>query len=338
METSFTEEEMREAEKVCLDFDFDITKTLSQEIGNKRIIFTGMGSSLIFPGKHAKNRALKLGIANKVESFFASDLFQYTDFSDTYVFLCSNSGKTKEVILLLDHITAHGGTTIAITAVVDSILGKRSHKKILLTCGFEKGVAATKSVVEQALIYDSLIHHLAKNQGGMVDFKKLKVELVDTASAIKNNINLKLEAGLLDSLVRANSYFMVGLDNGLAEEITLKSYEIARKMALFYPDTHIVHGVEEAIESNCAIVFQTSVFKDYLSDFEKFSRKTHCQLVGLDNNRLLPGVMVEINDVFSNYCLLAGGWGILRNIAHALKLDIDHPQKASKIGNPFLSK
>ena len=335
MNLSHTEQEMLETEKVCLNFDFSITADIAKKIGESRIIFTGMGSSLIFPGKHAKNRALKFNISNKVESYFASDLFQYEDFLDTYVFLCSNSGKTKEVILLLDYIKSKGAKCIAITAVSDSILAQRSDEKIILTCGFEKGVAATKSVVEQALVYDSLIHHLAKNQGKSVDFEILKSELIKTAGNIINNINIKVSENLLEILTKSNQYYIVGLDNGTAEEITLKSYEIARKMALFFPDTHIVHGVEEAIEGNCAIIFGTSIFKDYLSDFEKFSNKTNCQLIEVDNTDKLNGVKVEVNDTFSNYCLLTAGWGILRNIGNKLNLDMDHPEKASKVGNPF---
>ena len=335
MKLSYTEQEMLETEKVCLDFDFGITEQLSHKIGTDRIIFTGMGSSLIFPGKQAKNRAMKLNPSNRIESYFASDLFQYTDFKDTYVFLCSNSGKTKEVILLLDHVKSLGAKCVAVTAVEDSILADRSDEKIILSCGFEQGVAATKSVVEQGLIYDSLIHHLSNNQGAKVNFSSLKEELTKTALAIRNNVNVTLDKDTLATLVESNNYFMVGLDNGVAEEITLKSYEIARKMALFYPDTHIVHGVEEAIEGNCAVIFRPSAFKEYLSDFQTFSDKTNCQLIGIDNQGSLIGVGVDINETFSNYCLLAAGWGLLRSVGNELQLDIDHPEKASKVGNPY---
>lgn len=327
MNTSFTEQEMLEAKQVCLNFDFSITENLAKQIGNSRIIFTGMGSSLIFPGKQAKNRALKLGIKNKVEAYFASELFQYDDFSETFVFLCSNSGKTKEVILLLGYVKAHGGKCIALTTVTDSILAQRCDEKIILTCGFEKGVAATKSVVEQGLVYDSLIFNLAKLQGKDVNFASLKDELNKASEIIVDNINAKLDEDSLKFLTNSSQLFIVGLDNGVAEEITLKCYEIARKMALFYPDTHLVHGVEEAIEGNCAIILDPDQFNSYLSDFEKFSEKTGCKLIYLGDK--LP----ENN--FKNYILLASGWGLLRNIANSLQIDIDHPEKASKIGNPF---
>lgn len=334
MTLSYTEQEMLDAKGVFLNFDFNITQNLAKRIGPSRIIFTGMGSSLIFPGKQAKNRAFKLNISNKVDAYFASDLFQYDDFSNTFVFLCSNSGKTKEVILLLDYVKNHDGKCVAITAVLDSLLAQKADEKIILSCGFEKGVAATKSVVEQGLIYDSLIFHLARNEGKSVDFQKLKDDLNQTAQFIEENINLKVEENLLKILIESPNYFFVGLDNGMAEEITLKAYEITRKMALFYPDTHLVHGVEEAIEGGCAIIFDPVQFENYLSDFQKFSDKTDCQLIYIGDKEN-GSIKIRLNASFKNYCLLAGGWGILRSVANKLKIDIDHPEKASKVGNPF---
>lgn len=335
---SYTEKEMFEAKKVCLNFDFNITKNIAKKIGNKRIIFTGMGSSLLFPGKQAKNGALKFNISNRIEAYFASDLFQYEDFSDTFVFLCSNSGKTKEVIMLLEHIKKRNGKCIAITAVKDSFLAQKCDETIFLTCGFEKGVAATKSVIEQGLIYDSLIFHLAKNQGKKVDFNFLRKELNEAAKFIEENISLEIKNDLLGVLTTSSNYYLVGLDNGVGEEIALKSHEIARKLAIFYPDTHISHGVAESIKKGCLIVLQPSIFDPLFMDFDKFSRKIDSQLIRVDNKSLDHGIKIKINKTFSNYCLLAGGWGLLRNVANKLSLDIDHPEKISKVGNLYLGQ
>lgn len=330
---SETEKEMLQSEAVCKNFDFNLTKKLAEKIGTKRIIFTGMGSSLIFPAKQAKNHALKFNLINKVEAYFASDLFQYHDFSNTFIFLCSNSGKTKEVILLLEHLKKNGGTSIAITTVKDSLLAQRCEESIILSSGFEKGVAATKSVIEQGLVYDSLIFNLAQQQGHQVNFEALKKDLIETGRKITANINLKLAEATVIKLASFKHYFFVGLDNGVAEEIALKSYEITRKIGLFYPDTHLVHGVEEAITGDAAIIFDPLAFQPYLSDFEKMSKKTNCLLLGVGS--LIPGLNLQLNENFKNYCFLSGGWALLRNIANHLDLDIDHPEKASKVGNPF---
>ena len=99
-----TEKEMLESAEVFRAFELGETKSVAEEIGGKRIIFAGMGSSILFPAKNAKIRAFELNIRNRVEAFFASELLSYNRFPDTYVILLSNSGMTKETILLLDHL------------------------------------------------------------------------------------------------------------------------------------------------------------------------------------------------------------------------------------------
>ena len=76
--------------------------------------------------------------------------------------------------------------------------------------------------------------------------------------------------------------------------------------------------------------------KVQIADFQKFSQKTNTSLVGLDNKDSgIQTIKIEINETFKNYCLLSSGWGLLRNIANRMGIDIDHPVKASKVGNPF---
>ena len=116
-------------------------------------------------------------------------------------------------------------------------------------------------MIEQALIYDSLVFHLAKNQGKVVDFELLKRELSETATSLEQNINLILDDDLLKILTGVEQYYFVGLDNGVAEEMTLKCYEIVRRQAFFFPDTHITHGVVEAINGGCAVIFGPEDFK-----------------------------------------------------------------------------
>lgn len=332
---SETEKEMLQSREICNNFDLNKMKSIADRIGNKNIIFSGMGSSLIFPAKNAKHRALELNVTNKIDSYMPIDLFACKDFKDTFVFLCSNSGKTKEIINLLKHAEKYGATCIAITAVGDSMLAKRCKETIVLSGGFEKGVAATKSVVEEALIFDSLILHLAKNQGKGIDIDLMNKKLKEAGDFIYENINLETDKVIIEGLSMSENFFMVGLDDGVAEEITLKAYEITRKVALFYPGTHIVHGVAEAIEGNYAIVFNTTRYADYIKDFEDFSKKTNCRVIGVDRNGGIKGLKIKMNEEFSDYCLLSGGWCILLNVAKNLDIDVDHPRKASKVGNPY---
>ena len=68
---------------------------------------------------------------------------------------------------------------------------------------------------------------------------------------------------MLDALADAHFIYFIGRTTGVADEIALKAHEIARKSAFFYPDTHIVHGIEESIESNPIVLFEPSKFKKF---------------------------------------------------------------------------
>ena len=332
-----TEKEMLESAEVFKAFELGETKSLAEKIGEKRIIFAGMGSSILFPGKNAKSRAFELSIKNKVDAFFASELLEYKKFPDTFFILLSNSGMTKETILLLKHLKKTKTKFAAVTAVADSVLAKKSKNKVILGCGFESGVAATKSIMEQALILDSLMFNIAKNQGGKVSFSKVRKSLADASRKILFNINLQLPEFMLEALSKADSLYFAGTNKGFADEIVLKTHEIAGKRAYFYPATHIVHGIEESIKANPIILFEPSKFKPFIQDFKKFSGRTGCSLLGIDakDNSSIDTIKIKSNEFFNNYCLLAGSWGILRNIANELKINMDRPKKAVKVGNPY---
>lgn len=335
-----TEKEMAESAGVFRAFDFDETKLLAKSIGAKRIIFAGMGSSILFPAKNAKARSFGLGIKNRVEAFFASELLSCNNFEDSYVILLSNSGMTKETMLLLNHLKWKNAKFAAVTAVADSPLAKKSKNKIIMGCGFEKGVAATKSVMEQALILDSLVFHLAKSQGIKINFRKLNKSMIDASEKILLNISLKLPEFMLESLSKAGSIYFAGSNKGAADEIALKTHEIAGKSAYFYPATHIVHGIEESIKANPIILFEPSKFKPFIPDFKKFSGRTGCSLFGIDakDSSSIDTIKIKSNEFFNNYCLLAGGWGILRNVANELGINMDRPKKAVKVGNPYMGR
>lgn len=335
MKVSYTEQEMFKSKEVCQSFDLNKTKLLAEKIGTKRIIFSGMGSSLIFPGKQAKHRSLLYNLANRVEVYFASDFLQYTDFSDTFLFLCSNSGNTKEVLLLLEHAKAHGAICVGITAIQDSPLAKRCDEVFLLSGGLEKGVAATKSVIEQALICDSLIFHLAQQQGKEINFEELHRKLRETGEIIARNVELLLGKKLLSGLAQSPQYFFVGLDTGVAEELTLKAIEIIRKPTIFYPDTHILHGPAETINQGSLVMVNPSQFTLFLSNFKDFGKRTSLHIFCLGESLGIDYLQIESTKLFENYCFLAGGWALLRNLANHLKIDIDSPQKISKVGVPF---
>src|SRR5690606_23855305 len=83
---------------------------------------------------------------------------QEYDLSDWPVFALSNSGRTAEVIGLFSQLaTAEHAHRYSLTAFPDTRLQSLATRGFVLECGPESAVAATKSVVEQALFYRALL-------------------------------------------------------------------------------------------------------------------------------------------------------------------------------------
>jgi glucosamine--fructose-6-phosphate aminotransferase (isomerizing) len=84
------------------------------------------------------------------------------ELSKMAVFCASNSGRTKEVVLLAQKLKDLNNTNrFGLSANPDTLLEKACEETFVLTCGWEQAVAATKSVIEQALFYESIIRHIA---------------------------------------------------------------------------------------------------------------------------------------------------------------------------------
>ena len=73
-------------------------------------------------------------------------------------------------------------------------------------------------------------------------------------------------------------------------------------------------------------------------DFKNFSKRINGKLFGIDSRKVIDGIKIKSTPYFEDYCLLAGGWGLLRAVARKLDIDMDKPKKALKVGNPYKGK
>ena len=121
-------------------------------------------------------------------------------------------------------------------------------------------MAATKSVVEQALFYRSLLapwekaSPLAANQqeaGRQARRKSWKPNWTPRWSR---------------SIAQAPVIYFAGRNNGVAEELTLKTNEITHKKSDFLEGTYAVHGIEEIMKPDEVVV----VIDPFPAEVEKF--------------------------------------------------------------------
>src|SRR5687767_5724658 len=137
---------------VVADFNCDHVKETARAIGQVgRLLLTGEGSSRIFPAKHAIMQARDMNWPLTLHTEAGRQAQEY-DLSNWAVFAASNSGKTSEVIKLFGDLKAKNHKHLyGLTASEGSKLAELAEKTYVLRCDGESAVAATKSVVEQAL-------------------------------------------------------------------------------------------------------------------------------------------------------------------------------------------
>ena len=149
--------EMMETPEIIRSFDVAAAAKFAETVKSRKGLFlTGEGSSRIFPAKRAIWSSLRKGYSLPVLTEGCTQAGEY-DLNDFAVFSASNSGQTKEVIRLASSLKKKNHTAIfGMTANRNTKLEEIATDTHVLKCGKENAVAATKSVVEQGLFYDSL--------------------------------------------------------------------------------------------------------------------------------------------------------------------------------------
>ena len=323
-------QEMMQTVGVVKKFDRNQTKEVAAKIASAgRLFLTGEGSSRIFPAKNAIRKALTWGLDLGVFTEGSRQAFQY-DLSKFAVFCASNSGRTKEVVLLAKKLAEiKNENRFGLSANPGTMLEEACAKTFVLTCGWEQAVAATKSVIEQALFYESIIRHIAGSIAAM--------DCAALAGKIETALTLPIDAKIIDVAVKAPTIYFAGYNDGVAEELTLKTNEIARKKSDFLEGTYAVHGIEEVMDPK-DIVFVVDPIEQEEEKFEEVLVKGVGLKVVAISTRQTRFETIRIPDAgpLTPYVSLSAGWNVLVEIGMALKINLDKPERARKVGNELI--
>jgi len=323
-------QEMMQTAEVVKNFDPNQTKAITGDIKSAgKLLLTGEGSSRIFPAKNAIRQALKWGLDLSIFTDGSRQSAQY-DLSKLAVFCASNSGRTKEVVLLAKKLAAMGNDNrFALTANNDTLLEKECKKTFVLNCGWEQAVAATKSVIEQTLFYESILWHI-KGIDKTSDCSKL-------AALIDESLTMPISKEIVDLAVRAPTIYFAGYNDGVAEELTLKTNEITRKKSDFLEGTYAVHGIEEVMDKN-DIVFVIDPIEEETEKFQEVLVKgVGLKVIAIaDRDTPFTTIRVPSAGEMNPYVFLSAGWNLLVEIGLALGINLDKPERARKVGNEFI--
>lgn len=290
-----------------------------------KLFLTGEGSSRIFPAKSAIWRAAIDGLDVAVAGEACCQAMLY-DLSDHVVFAASNSGRTQEVISVATSLKESGsGRCFALTATPGSDLEAVADKTYVLGCGGEDAVAATKSLMEQALFYQALLSLVAGEELSGLD---------ELAAGVEDALTMDVPDEFSAALSEAEMIYFVGWNNGVAEELTLKVNEVVRKKSDFLEGTYAFHGVQEVMNPQDVVVIVDPI-ADQEARYEKIlGREVGAKLLAIASRETsFPTLRIPEAGRFAPFVELAAGWNLLVEAALSLGVDLDRPQRARKVAD-----
>lgn len=330
--------EMLETCDVIRRFKFGQAKEAAAAINEAgRLFLTGEGSSRIFPAKNMISCAMQKGFPVAIMTDGGRQASEY-NLSKSAVFGASNSGQTKEVIALFsdlaksDHNLRYG-----LTAHENTRLDSVSNECFVLTCGDENAVAATKSVVEQALFYRALLCRISAGKGCPACGCPMPKNQTAGADAAEKVLTTELDPEIVATIAAAPVIYFAGRNDGVAEELTLKTNEITRKKSDFLEGTYAVHGIEEVMNQGEVVI----VVNPFPSEIEKL-KETLVDGIGMKviaiatEETIFPTIKIPQVDGYETILQLLAGWNVLVSVGVANGIDLDKPERARKIGNEFV--
>lgn len=321
----------RESADIIRKFDAAVVAETAKEINEAgRLLFTGEGSSRLFPAKSAiaKSRQENWPLVLHTEAGRQASEYSLHDWA---VVGLSNSGRTREVIRLFQTLAANDHRKLfSITAAAESTLESLASRGHVLNCGKENAVAATKSVIEQALYCWAIVAEAAGQRSAFQD------QLPQVAEAFEAALNLEIDEAIIDKFASARMIFWAGRNDGVGEELTLKTNEITRKDADFLEGTYAVHGVEEVMSADDIIVW-VDPYDESIETFQKvLVDGVGATLVAISSRELsIPTIHIQNAGDLSPFVQMAAGWNLLIRAGLKLGVDIDKPQRARKVGNEY---
>lgn len=323
----FLAKEMLQTADVVRKLDVKLIADFAKQV-KSNVLLTGEGSSRIFPAKNTVVNANKYGYAQQIHTEGATQAMEY-NLADRTVFVSSNSGKTKEGVRLIRSLREKNHKNIiGVVSAAGTPIVAEADAGYVLTCQKEEAVAATKSVVEQALFNDIVFRTL--NNQELPDLNKL-------GDLIEQVLTAVVPEQVIKPLIETPIMYWAGRNNGVAEELRLKTNEITRKKSDYLEGTYAAHGIEEVMNANEAIILvdpfeaEEGKYKEVLADGVGIS------LVSIAARQTsFPTFQIPSYEGFDSYLQLCAGWSLLVEVGLANGINLDKPVRARKVGNEFI--
>lgn len=318
----------------------DSIKKLAEKIrsnGIKHLFIAARGTS-DNAGRYAQ---YLLGAHNQlVVTLAAPSLFtiyqQPPDLANTLVVGISQSGKSPDIVSVLEEGKNQGALTAAITNFPDSDLAKAADLVLDLKAGKEKSLAATKTYTSQLTLLASLSTELSSSTQHRQELQKLP-EIIDTIFQHETEV---------DSLVERYRYMTHcvvigrGLNYASAFEFSLKMKELTYTNAEPYSSADFLHGPVALVDQGFPVfvIAPSGKMVPEMNALVEKVRARHAEIVILsDQDNLLnsadrsislpPGIPEWLSPIAS----IIPAQMFAMYLSHTRGFDVDNPRGLNKV-------
>lgn len=265
------------------------------------VLLVAEGSSRLMPGGFAQVLARRLGLHGRLAACGGREA-QRLDLSQVRVLLASNSGRSREPMAAgaklkpLALVGVAGGPMTALGGPTRVLLPRP-----------EVAIAATASVYAQVLTVAEAVCAAA---GRTVPLDRLRRGAAAALTPVKQGMAKRL--------------FWCGGEDGLADELALKTAETTGLPGFTCPGTMALHGVEELwMEGD--LVIDLGLGAEDAADLARRAAATPAKV---------QRVAALAEDDWAPLDRLCGGWMLLAALAAVVGRDPAVPLRARKVGNP----
>ena len=220
----------------------------------------------------------------RVDAVVAGELKEHAGFlgRGSVVIAFSQSGETADVLEAVKKAKGRGARIYSIVNAAGSTLARESDGVLLLNCGPEVGVAATKSFTAQVVVANLVVDAVLgkKRSNG---FKELSEAVTETLRC-----DGKIRDLVYEYRDRSDFYFVArGYESPVAMEGALKLKELSYIHAEGMPASELKHGTLALIEKGTPVVVLNSsrgAHADSLSNAEEL-RARGADVIGISDEK-----------------------------------------------------
>jgi len=248
----------------------------------------------------------------------------------------SQSGKSPDIVSVVEDAKRQGALTAAITNFGDSDLARQANFVVGLNAGVERSVAASKTYTSELMAIAMLGAHLASNGEMLKALERAPDALAQVLSVAPEVATVAERYRYMTSCVVIGR----GFNYATAFELALKLKELTYTIAEPYSSADFLHGPLALIENGfpVIVVTPTGAMLAELREFIRLLRQREAEPIVISDDaetlalgRIALPLKASLPEWLSPITAIVPGQLLAMYLAHARDYDPDHPRGLRKV-------